>query len=857
MKKFKIKVPGVKTLPLREAEPGMSLARSVSNRDGQLILSESQELSSSRLMKLKRFNVRRVAVREMQERWVTEPGRENLPESAEILKEKTVDESVEETDSAANATVKQLREILQEVEGKRRNQQEGDLADVRERIQQARGLEDKLNRLKRQVDEHEMDSSDRRQMLNALRGVTKRLDETFLNMDLPEELLFDSVDAVNEREQFRNELHETSGESIEIDSIEQADSTRGQPNFDPWFQKLQQGYQNTSKPGRRQWYQSRFRDLLELENTRDDLYENILTEIDNTELQTEMLNRLEGKAGPVEEMIERISDGTKEKQVRQILKSIDKFRDRYQQVHSKLETGPPDGESDRSDSGSAEGSRKQSKEKMEESERHQGNSGNEMEPILAQVQDAVSDEEVKGRLQAHRQRLQDLAQQRRSLEQTLVDQVDDEDNLSKILDALRGKRSPDPDVLSPLQLDAETAEELTHWIQEKTYGVRSALDQLDEIQQSEEFSQKGTEAIDDFSGRARLETLEKLKMFVRPEKINEEDSESPVPIQREQSLDEAIALQDSARIRDLSDLPENVITSLMNLFTIPESVQETKHTLLKQVKKVIDDVVYRASIDRDRLNQLVEQIHQLRSSVKRPFSNFIRSVDPTDVFLPHSFNNLYLSTWLAEESDRISVEASKVALSCITLDTGFAAIPDSMVFQSDEPSNRVMREYRKHPLFSQNFVGRAEGSSHEEAISVARHHERENGGGYPKRLDGPQRTAEDRFVQAVDKYTRFLENRLKQSPVPPDRALENMETSEQQFGDRELDAIRQTLGFYPNGTIVVLTDGRLAFVHQQSPDDPRNPHLLVLTDRSGNRHSSPPRLKLPRVSVNVKKLVRW
>ena len=102
----------------------------------------------------------------------------------------------------------------------------------------------------------------------------------------------------------------------------------------------------------------------------------------------------------------------------------------------------------------------------------------------------------------------------------------------------------------------------------------------------------------------------------------------------------------------------------------------------------------------------------------------------------------------------------------------------------------------------------------EEVLDVIRsHHERLDGSGYPEKLKGDQISLPTRIVSAVDHYDSLVNSLHAEDALTPAEALATMyKYQSQMFAADVLVAMIQTLGVYPPGTVLALSDGRFAQV---------------------------------------------
>ena len=125
------------------------------------------------------------------------------------------------------------------------------------------------------------------------------------------------------------------------------------------------------------------------------------------------------------------------------------------------------------------------------------------------------------------------------------------------------------------------------------------------------------------------------------------------------------------------------------------------------------------------------------------------------------------------------------------------------------------------------------------AAAVATHHERTDGTGYPNGLTGADLPPLGRLLRVADVYAALGEERPHRPAADPRTALtELLLLAEQGQIDHDFAEYLLNLAFYPVGTVVELTDGRVGVVVANHPNrlDPRSPGrpvVAVLADADG------------------------
>ena len=125
------------------------------------------------------------------------------------------------------------------------------------------------------------------------------------------------------------------------------------------------------------------------------------------------------------------------------------------------------------------------------------------------------------------------------------------------------------------------------------------------------------------------------------------------------------------------------------------------------------------------------------------------------------------------------------------------------------------------------------------AAAVATHHERADGTGYPNGLTGSDLPALGRLLRVADVYAALSEERPHRPAADPRSALtELLLLAEQGQIDRDFAEYLLNLAFYPVGTVVELTDGRVGVVvanhsNRLDPRSPGRPVVAILAEADG------------------------
>jgi putative nucleotidyltransferase with HDIG domain len=123
-------------------------------------------------------------------------------------------------------------------------------------------------------------------------------------------------------------------------------------------------------------------------------------------------------------------------------------------------------------------------------------------------------------------------------------------------------------------------------------------------------------------------------------------------------------------------------------------------------------------------------------------------------------------------ADRLGVDEKMkrgIGFGALLHDVGKIAVPDQILLKSGKLADREWAEMRKHPEAGYRIVKRI-GFLHDAAEIVYAHHEKFDGGGYPRGLEGEGIPFGARIFMVADVYDALTSERPYRSPVSYEEA---------------------------------------------------------------------------------------
>ncbi|TSE21026.1 Cyclic di-GMP phosphodiesterase response regulator RpfG [Tepidimonas alkaliphilus] len=254
------------------------------------------------------------------------------------------------------------------------------------------------------------------------------------------------------------------------------------------------------------------------------------------------------------------------------------------------------------------------------------------------------------------------------------------------------------------------------------------------------------------------------------------------------------------------------------------------------VQDMFQDVRMGRAIDRQVMKAVAEEI---AASVERhagALISLVRVKSADEYTYLHSVAVCALMVALARQLGLPDEQARAAGFAGLLHDVGKADIPLQILNKPGRLTEEEFAIVREHPRRGWQRL-RAAGIDDESALDVClHHHERMDGGGYPDGLAGEAISLMARMGAVCDVYDAITSNRPYKAGWDPAESLKRMATWKGHFDERIFQAFVRSLGIYPVGSLVRLSNLRLAVVVEQNPHNLLRPVVkTVLSLRSGER----------------------
>jgi HD-GYP domain-containing protein (c-di-GMP phosphodiesterase class II) len=235
---------------------------------------------------------------------------------------------------------------------------------------------------------------------------------------------------------------------------------------------------------------------------------------------------------------------------------------------------------------------------------------------------------------------------------------------------------------------------------------------------------------------------------------------------------------------------------------------------------------------RDAINPLIEGVFRNQEAV----AALLRLKESSAYRYTHSISMALWATILGRHIGLHRDELEKLALGCAMCDVGMTQLSPELL---DNPSDLTEQQHkivRAHPNMGSELVAKSRDVDFEILSIIENHHERVDGSGYPRGLEGASIPLLARIAGLVDAYDAMITPRPYASPRTSHEAVQELIDSKgTAFQEALVEQFVQAIGLFPTGALVELNTGEVAIVVKQNTARRLKPEVVVVLDEAKRR----------------------
>ncbi|KYL33135.1 phosphodiesterase [Pseudoalteromonas agarivorans] len=194
----------------------------------------------------------------------------------------------------------------------------------------------------------------------------------------------------------------------------------------------------------------------------------------------------------------------------------------------------------------------------------------------------------------------------------------------------------------------------------------------------------------------------------------------------------------------------------------------------------------------------------------------------------------------------------QLAMGALLHDLGQAKLPQGIISRPSKLTSSEMDIIKRHVAQGLGLVKGEKGITPLILDMIVNHHERLDGSGYPRGITAEKLSRPARIMAIVDVYDALTADRPHQEGDEPINALRYLLANKELFDAELVQHFIKCLGVHPVGTIVKLTNERLALVLEGNKLNPIKPKVKLFYNAKHGHHVTPKDLDLNEPDQSIK-----
>ncbi len=227
----------------------------------------------------------------------------------------------------------------------------------------------------------------------------------------------------------------------------------------------------------------------------------------------------------------------------------------------------------------------------------------------------------------------------------------------------------------------------------------------------------------------------------------------------------------------------------------------------------------------EAISPLIETIFRNQEAT----AALLRLKETGDYRFEHGISMAVWSAILGRQVGLPREDLETLALGCAMCDVGMTQLPAGLLEQPRKLDSRERQIMRAHPVMGSELLEGTGRMNVEVRAIVENHHERLDGSGYPRGVEGAEIPLLARIAGLVDTYDAMIKPRpWAEARTSHDAVQELIDAKGVLFQDALVEQFIQAIGLFPTGTLVELNSGEVAIVTRQNPTRRLKPEVVVV-----------------------------
>jgi len=259
--------------------------------------------------------------------------------------------------------------------------------------------------------------------------------------------------------------------------------------------------------------------------------------------------------------------------------------------------------------------------------------------------------------------------------------------------------------------------------------------------------------------------------------------------------------------------------------------EQTRQKGIKTIRETFNNIKINKDIETENIKDVVNDIIDEIFYSKNTIINMVKLETYDSYTFSHSVNVAILSLLMGKIMNLNKNDLYKLGLGALLHDIGKVFIPEKILKKNDELTEEEYEVVKRHPILGYNYTKENTDIDAVSRAIVLHHHERIDGSGYPEKQKGNETHKFAKLVAVTDVFDALTSNRIYRKQWPVHEAIEYlMANAECKFCYDYVAIFTRSIAVYPNGSMVVLSDGRKGIVRKQNVNFPTRPVINIIKE---------------------------
>lgn len=199
----------------------------------------------------------------------------------------------------------------------------------------------------------------------------------------------------------------------------------------------------------------------------------------------------------------------------------------------------------------------------------------------------------------------------------------------------------------------------------------------------------------------------------------------------------------------------------------------------------------------------------------------------------HSLQVAIYSLTIAKELGYPEEELRVIGIGGLLHDVGKLVIPQEILKKPGKLTTEEFNLVKQHTRYGFDILRNLHSISLLVAHCAFQHHERLDGSGYPRGLKSNEIHPYAKIIAVADVFDAMTSDRVYKEKMLPHQSIDIICRARGTLFDADVvDAFKRSVVHYPNGSVVLLSDGRRGVVARQNIENSTKPYIRIFEENN-------------------------